>query len=52
MTDRKRKQELELAFTKRYTMSDSDFKRLIQEKMERARLYAKIQERKNSKKFA
>jgi hypothetical protein len=52
MTDRKRKQELELAFTKRYTMSDSDFKRLIQEKMERARLYAKIQERKNSKEFA
>jgi hypothetical protein len=52
MTDIKRKQELELAFTKRYTMSDSDFKRLIQEKMERARLYAKIQERKNSKEFA
>ena len=52
MTDRKRKQELELAFTKRYTMSDSDFKRLIQEKMERARLYAKIQERKSSKEYA
>jgi hypothetical protein len=52
MTDRKRKQELELAFTKRYTMSDSDFKRLIQEKMERAKLYAKIQERKSSKEYA
>ncbi len=52
MTDRKRKQELESEFTKRYTMSDSDFKRLIQEKMERARLYAKIQERKSSKEYA
>jgi hypothetical protein len=50
MTDKKK--ELELAFTKRYTMSDLDFKRLIQEKMERARLYAKIQERKSSKEFA
>lgn len=33
-------------------MSDLDFKKLIQEKMERARMYAKIQERKSSKEYA
>jgi hypothetical protein len=50
MTDKKK--ERELAFIKQHTLSDRDFKRLIQEKMERARLYAKIQERKSSKEYA
>jgi hypothetical protein len=47
-----RRKELESEFTKKYTLSKSDFQRMIREKMERASLYAKIQERKNSKEFA
>jgi hypothetical protein len=47
-----KRKELESEFTKKYTLSESDFRRMIREKMERAQLYSKIQERKSSKEFA
>lgn len=46
------KKQRELEFMRQHTLSDSDFKRLIAEKMERARSYSMIQQRKNSKEFA
>ena len=42
--DSKKKQEAE--FTQKHTMTPQDFKRMIAEKMERARAYSKALERK------